>query len=230
MVAVGPSIVVTAVMFLVRPTGSWELLLEPEKQESSRMGSFILSLSEVEDEKSSEERISLYFRLVKADFWLGFYLPSSSIWFWFDGFDNLGQISQSLGYAHHVFVSMISIWNFLGRVAGGYFSENIIIMHTQDQWQWLQFKLLWHLLYSSIIWGIYDYQAKQQHEHRVHVCGPGQGVPLVKDEFLTCYGSICYSLTMGIMSGLCIIAFILSMIVVHRTKRVYAQIYGKPQA
>jgi hypothetical protein len=40
--------------------------------------------------------------------------------------DNLGQISQSLGYANaHIFVSMISIWNFLGRLGGGYVSEII---------------------------------------------------------------------------------------------------------
>jgi hypothetical protein len=40
--------------------------------------------------------------------------------------DNLGQISQSLGYANpHIFVSMISIWNFLGRLGGGYVSEVI---------------------------------------------------------------------------------------------------------
>lgn len=87
------------------------------------------------------------------------------------------------------------------------------------------------LIFSGVIAsGIYDYQAKQQHEHRVQGSGLGLGVPLIKDDYLTCYGSICYSLTMGIMSGLCIIAFILSLIVVHRTKRVYAQIYGKPQA
>lgn len=41
--------------------------------------------------------------------------------------DNLGQMSQSLGYDNtHVFVSMISIWNFLGRVGGGFFSEIIV--------------------------------------------------------------------------------------------------------
>ncbi|KAG1331436.1 protein NUCLEAR FUSION DEFECTIVE 4 [Cocos nucifera] len=45
--------------------------------------------------------------------------------------DNLGQISESLGYDDtHIFVSMISIWNFLGRVGGGYFSEIIVRDHA----------------------------------------------------------------------------------------------------
>lgn len=405
MVAVGPSIVITAVMFLVRPVGGHQqvrpsdhssflftysiciilaayllavlllqdlsslnenvvtlltifllilivlpviipiflvffsgpkeesLLAEPEKQESSRMGSFILSLSEVEDERSSEvdtlppserqkriahlqaklyqaaaegavrvkrrkgprrgEDFTLLQALVKADFWLIFFSLVLASGSGLTVIDNLGQMSQSLGYANtHIFVSMISIWNFLGRVAGGYFSENIVKYYAYPRpvamaavqvvmafalffysmgWpgsiyvvsvfiglcygaHWAivpaavselfglkSFGALYNfltlaspagsLIFSGVIAsGIYDYQAKQQHEHRVQASGLGLGVPLVKDDFLTCYGSICYSLTMGIMSGLCIIAFILSMIVVHRTKRVYAQIYGKPQA
>lgn len=41
--------------------------------------------------------------------------------------DNVGQISQSLGYSNaNIYNSMISIWNFLGRVAGGYFSEIVV--------------------------------------------------------------------------------------------------------
>lgn len=310
------------------------LLPEPEKQESSRMGSFILSLSEVEDERSSGEdtlpsserqkRIAhlqaklyqaaaegavrvkrrkgprrgedftLLQALVKADFWLIFLSLVLASGSGLTVIDNLGQMSQSLGYSNtHIFVSMISIWNFLGRVAGGYFSENIVKYYAYPRpvamaavqvvmafalffyamgWpgsiyvvsvliglgygaHWAivpaavselfglkSFGALYNfltlaspagsLIFSGVIAsGIYDYQAKQQHEHRIQSSGLGLGVPLVvKDDFLTCYGSICYSLTMGIMSGLCIIAFILSMIVVHRTKRVYAQLYGKPLA
>ncbi|XP_009623438.1 protein NUCLEAR FUSION DEFECTIVE 4-like [Nicotiana tomentosiformis] len=314
-----------------RPVLEESLLPEPEKQESSRMGSFILS--EVEDEKSPEvdtlppserqkriahlqaklfqaaadgavrvkrrkgprrgEDFTLPQALVKADFWLIFISLVLASGSGLTVIDNLGQMSQSLGYANtHIFVSMISIWNFLGRVAGGYFSENIVKHYAYPRpvamaavqvvmafalffyamgWpgsiyvvsvviglcygaHWAivpaavselfglkSFGALYNfltlaspagsLIFSGVIAsGIYDYQAKQQHEHRVQGSGLGLGVPLIKDDYLTCYGSICYSLTMGIMSGLCIIAFILSLIVVHRTKRVYAQIYGKPQA
>ncbi|KAM7480158.1 hypothetical protein LguiA_028371 [Lonicera macranthoides] len=65
--------------------------------------------------------------LVKADFWLMFISLVLASGSGLTVIDNLGQMSQSLGYENtHVFVSMISIWNFLGRVGGGYFSEIII--------------------------------------------------------------------------------------------------------
>lgn len=70
--------------------------------------------------------------LVKADFWLlfcPFVLASGS---GLTVIDNLGQMSQSLGYDNtHIFVSMISIWNFLGRVGGGYLSE-IVVRYDSD--------------------------------------------------------------------------------------------------
>ncbi|KAK7826942.1 protein nuclear fusion defective 4 [Quercus suber] len=40
--------------------------------------------------------------------------------------DNLGQIGKSLGYPTHsilTFISLVSIWNYLGRVVAGYVSE-----------------------------------------------------------------------------------------------------------
>ena len=41
--------------------------------------------------------------------------------------DNMGQICESLGYSNtRIFVSIISICNFLGRVVGGYFSELVV--------------------------------------------------------------------------------------------------------
>lgn len=70
------------------------------------------------------EDFTLTQAFVKADFWLiwvSLLLGSGS---GLTVIDNLGQMSQSLGFDNpHIFVSMISIWNFLGRVGGGYFSE-----------------------------------------------------------------------------------------------------------
>ncbi|KAJ0088176.1 hypothetical protein Patl1_32219 [Pistacia atlantica] len=43
--------------------------------------------------------------------------------------DNLGQIGKSLGYPTHsiaIFISLISIWNFLGRVLSGFASEILL--------------------------------------------------------------------------------------------------------
>ncbi|CAK9223491.1 unnamed protein product [Sphagnum troendelagicum] len=63
---------------------------------------------------------------VKADFWLLFFSVVCGAGSGLMVIDNLGQISQSLGFANaHIFVSMLSIWNFLGRISGGYVSEII---------------------------------------------------------------------------------------------------------
>ncbi|KAJ6840106.1 putative protein NUCLEAR FUSION DEFECTIVE 4 [Iris pallida] len=73
------------------------------------------------------EGFTLTQALIKADFWLIFLSPLLGSGTGLTVIDNLGQMSQSLGYDEtHVFVSMISIWNFLGRVAGGCFSEIIV--------------------------------------------------------------------------------------------------------
>lgn len=73
------------------------------------------------------EDFTLLQALAKADFWLIFISLVLASGSGLTVIDNLGQMCQSLGYANtHIFVSIISIWNFLGRVAGGYFSEKII--------------------------------------------------------------------------------------------------------
>ncbi|XP_010524260.2 PREDICTED: protein NUCLEAR FUSION DEFECTIVE 4-like [Tarenaya hassleriana] len=73
------------------------------------------------------EDFTLTQALVKADFWLIFFSLLLGSGSGLTVIDNLGQMSQSLGYNNtHVFVSMISIWNFLGRIGGGYFSELIV--------------------------------------------------------------------------------------------------------
>jgi Nodulin-like len=73
------------------------------------------------------EDFTLVQALVKADFWLIFVTLLLGAGSGLTVIDNLGQMSQSLGFDDaRVFVSMISIWNFLGRVAGGYFSEIIV--------------------------------------------------------------------------------------------------------
>lgn len=73
------------------------------------------------------EDFTLVQALIKADFWLMFFSMLFGSGSGLTVIDNLGQMSQSLGYDNaHVFVSMISIWNFLGRIGGGYFSEIIV--------------------------------------------------------------------------------------------------------
>lgn len=72
------------------------------------------------------EDFTLKQALRKADFWLLFFGLACGAGSGLMVIDNLGQISQSLGYKDaHIFVALISIWNFLGRLGGGYVSEVI---------------------------------------------------------------------------------------------------------
>lgn len=239
------------------------------------------------------EDFTLTQALIKADFWLIFFSLLLGSGSGLTVIDNLGQMSQSLGYDNtHIFVSMISIWNFLGRVGGGYYSEMIVRDYAYPRpvamavaqvimavghfffamgWpgamyigtlliglgygaHWAivpaaaselfglkKFGALYNfltlanpagsLVFSGLIASsIYDSEAEKQAQQRLH---PQQNLGsmflnvLKVDEPLKCEGAICYFLTSMIMSGLCIIAVVLSMILVYRTKVVYTNLYGK---
>nr|CAB3484333.1 unnamed protein product [Digitaria exilis] len=73
------------------------------------------------------ENFTLMQAFVKADFWLIWFSLLLGSGSGLTVIDNLGQMSQSVGFKDpHIFVSLTSIWNFLGRVGGGYFSETIV--------------------------------------------------------------------------------------------------------
>ncbi|XP_075499380.1 protein NUCLEAR FUSION DEFECTIVE 4-like [Primulina tabacum] len=238
------------------------------------------------------EDFTLLEALIKADFWLifsSFLLGSGS---GLTVIDNLGQLSQSLGYDNtHVFVSMISIWNFLGRVGGGYISEKIVREYAYPRhatmagaqvlmafghfffamgWpgamyvgtllvgvgygaHWAivpaaaselfglkKFGVLYNfltlanpagsLVFSGVIASsIYDREAERQAHNAPHIYHSMMSSFsrfLYLGEPLKCHGAICFFLTFLIMSGFCIIAAVLSMILVYRTKIVYANLYG----
>ncbi|XP_059642737.1 protein NUCLEAR FUSION DEFECTIVE 4 isoform X1 [Cornus florida] len=241
------------------------------------------------------EDFTLMQALIKADFWLIFFSLLLGSGSGLTVIDNLGQMSQSLGYDNaHIFVSMISIWNFLGRVGGGYFSEIIVrdyayprpvamavaqfimsIGHIFFAMGWpgamyigtlligLGYGAHWaivpaaaselfglkkfgaiynfitlanpagSLVFSGLIASsIYDSEAEKQahrhhhHQHQLKLGSIFQGF-LNLDEPPKCEGVICFSLTSMIMSGFCIVAVGLSMILVYRTRIVYAHLYGK---
>ncbi|OVA09556.1 Nodulin-like [Macleaya cordata] len=243
------------------------------------------------------EDFTLMQALIKADFWLIFFSLLLGSGSGLTVIDNLGQMSQSLGYDNpHIFVSMISIWNFLGRIGGGYFSEIVVrdyayprpvsmavaqvimavghfffamgwpgAMHIGTLLIGLGYGAHWaivpaaaselfglkkfgalynfltlanpagSLVFSGVIASsIYDREAEKQaqmHQQLVHNSRSMlrrivDGV-LAVDEPLKCDGSICFFLTSMIMSGFCVVAVVLSMILVQRTKIVYANLYGK---
>ncbi|XAR67880.1 hypothetical protein NMG60_11002816 [Bertholletia excelsa] len=234
------------------------------------------------------EDFTLMQALVKADFWLMFLSLVLASGSGLTIIDNLGQMCQSLGYSNtHIFVSMISIFNFLGRVGGGYFSELVIKNYAYPRpismavvqvfmafglffyamgWpgaiyvvtvliglgygaHWAivpaavselfglkSFGTLYNfltlaspagsLIFSGVIAsGIYDYEAAKQASLNQQVLEQATKAPLMEEE-LSCSGIVCYSLSCGILSGFCVIAVVLSLIVVYRTKRVYTQLYG----
>ena len=99
-------------------TGRWKAIRSRSSScfgESKENGS-----SPVENSASHCRRSS---KISKADLWLIFFSLMLGSGSGLTVIDNLGQMSDSLGYDNtHVFVSMISIFNFLGRIGGGYIS------------------------------------------------------------------------------------------------------------
>lgn len=234
--------------------------------------------------------------LIKADLWLIFFSLLLGSGSGLTVIDNLGQMSESLGYDNsQVFVSMISIFNFLGRIGGGYFSERIVSDYAYPRpaamavaqvflavghfffamgWpgamyigtllvglgygaHWAivpataselfglkKFAALYNfltlanpagsLVFSGVIASsIYDREAEKQ-AHGLNLMSRGTSLfPhssfLSADETLKCTGTVCFFLTSMILSGLCVIAVMLSMILVYRTRSVYANLYGRPQ-
>ncbi|OIW03370.1 hypothetical protein TanjilG_29355 [Lupinus angustifolius] len=215
--------------------------------------------------------------LVNADFWIMFFSLVMGSGSGLTVINNIGQMCQSLGDNNvNVYISVISISNFLGRVAGGYFSEVIVrnfgyprlvalavvqavmalglfyyslglvgqvyvlaisngfgygahwsiaLAATSELFGLKSFGTLLNFLTMANPVGslflsgfvastIYDYYAEQQANHG-------------NDELLVCKGNICFSVTCGILATVCIFATALSLILVHRTRMFYAQLYGK---
>ncbi|GAB2223660.1 hypothetical protein Droror1_Dr00004398 [Drosera rotundifolia] len=228
--------------------------------------------------------------LVKADFWLMFFSLVLAAGSGITVIDNMGQICESLGYDDtRIFVSLISIWNFLGRVGGGYFSEVIVktyafprpvamavvqvimaigLLYYAMAWpgaiyvvivlvglgygaHWAivpatvselfglkSFGALYNfltlampvgsLIFSGVIAsGIYDYEADKQAALQRQNLDILIQTSLDGTKSLSCTGTICYSTTCGILSGLCLVAVALTSIVVHRTRSVYSHLYVK---
>ncbi|PON95391.1 Major facilitator [Trema orientale] len=242
------------------------------------------------------ENFTLMQALIKADFWLIFVSLMLGSGTGLTVIDNMGQLSQSLKYDNtHIFVSMISIWNFLGRVGGGYCSEVVVRDYAYPRpvvmavaqlvmavghlyvafalpgalyvgtvliglgygFHWAivpataselfglkNFGALYNfltmanpagcLIFSGLIAGpLYDHEAeKQAHGNylRGHYTGSVFSGLLGLEEPPKCEGSICFFLTLVILSGFCVLGVALSMILVYRTKAVYAQLYGNSRS
>eukprot|EP00850_Spirogloea_muscicola_P000889 SM000003S11134 [mRNA] locus=s3:1172629:1176558:- [translate_table: standard] len=77
------------------------------------------------------EDFTLSQAVVKADFWLLFFGCVCGCGSGMTAINNLAQIGQAQGYTTvNIFVSMVSIWNFLGRLGAGYLSEKVVREHA----------------------------------------------------------------------------------------------------
>jgi len=238
------------------------------------------------------ENFTLMQALVKADFWLIWFSLLLGSGSGLTVIDNLGQMSQSVGFEDaHIFVSLTSIWNFLGRVGGGYFSEIIVREHTYPRHVALAiaqilmaaghflFAMAWpgtmyigtflvglgygahwaivpaavselfgvkhfgamynfltvanpagSLVFSGLIASnLYDSEAEKQAQqhHMTAMQSPRllHNMGLLADGPLKCEGSVCFFVSSLIMSAFCVVGAGLSLIIVQRTKRVYAHLY-----
>ncbi|KAG6741598.1 hypothetical protein POTOM_054869 [Populus tomentosa] len=90
------------------------------------------------------------------------------------------------------------------------------------------------LVFSGLIASsIYDREAERQahgNSYHIHNGGSFFSGMLGLNEPSKCEDSVCYFLTSMIMSGFCVVAVVLSLILVHRTKIVYANLYGKSRS
>lgn len=73
------------------------------------------------------ENFSLLEGLVKADFWLLFLVMVCGAGSGLTVINNLAQMGEAQGVVDmKVPVALVSIWNFSGRIGGGYFSEQVV--------------------------------------------------------------------------------------------------------
>ncbi|XP_074279145.1 protein NUCLEAR FUSION DEFECTIVE 4-like [Silene latifolia] len=205
--------------------------------------------------------------------------------------DNMGQICQSLELSDtRIFVAMISVSNFLGRVGGGYFSELIVRKYVYPRPVALaivQLTMVIGLLYYAMEWpaaiyvltllngfgygahwaiapatvselfglksfgplynfillamplgsfifstglasSLYDYYAQRQMGLSNLASLDAMFKMDIRDDApLTCMGSVCYTVTCAILSGVVFLSSVLSLIIAIRTRRFYANLYIK---
>ncbi|KAK8710303.1 hypothetical protein V6N13_145635 [Hibiscus sabdariffa] len=132
------------VTFREEPSGpAREVLLPKTEQREAGARQHEVVCSEVEDDKSKKvdsllprgpqigEDFTLMQALITAELWLIMWSLLLGTGSGLTVIYNLGQMSQSLGYDNaHIFVSMIGISSFFGRVGGGFVSEIIARDHA----------------------------------------------------------------------------------------------------
>ncbi|GJM95040.1 hypothetical protein PR202_ga11734 [Eleusine coracana subsp. coracana] len=127
---------------VVDPTDAKQQVIRtPSKEESpasaakkpttSRSRALVLLIKRVRGPPRGEDYTILQ-ALVSIDMLLLFTATVFGVGGTLTAIDNMGQIGESLGYPQHsiaTLVSLISIWNYLGRVTSGFASEALLARH-----------------------------------------------------------------------------------------------------
>ncbi|KAI5067526.1 hypothetical protein GOP47_0018054 [Adiantum capillus-veneris] len=123
-----------------RQTTLKEPLLTNRKQEETKEAAIIKDAEKVAPAGGGQDGFNVYngkkkigddFTVVEAlrtaDFWLLFFCFLCGVGTGMAVINNMGQIGQSMGYSSvSIFVSLISIWGFFGRLGSGALSEALI--------------------------------------------------------------------------------------------------------
>lgn len=73
------------------------------------------------------ENFTLSEGIIKADFWLFFLAILCSAGSGLTAMNNLAQLGEAHGDGDiKIAVSLVSVWNYLGRILGGFYSEHLV--------------------------------------------------------------------------------------------------------
>jgi len=105
------------------------MLTEDLKEDSNPQKTFLSKIASAMKPPKRGEDYTILQALVSVDMWILFLATIFGLGGTLTAIDNMGQIGQSLGYpakSINTFVSLISIWNYAGRVAAGFLSEIVL--------------------------------------------------------------------------------------------------------
>ncbi|XP_057995836.1 protein NUCLEAR FUSION DEFECTIVE 4 isoform X2 [Hevea brasiliensis] len=163
--------------------------------------------------------------VIKADFWLLFFVYFVGVGSGVTVLNNLAQIGIAQGvHDTTILLSLFSFCNFVGRLGGGTVSEHFVRSKTIPRTIWMTctqiIMIVTYLLFASAIDGllagyVYDTEAAKQQE-----------LNMLLGSSISCMGPHCFRLTFLVLAGVCGVGSILSLILTMRIWPVYEMLYA----